>query len=130
MCRKTLRIVKNNKHFDLKYLKICTHLNISYIFLLCSMATPGHLESLLLENHVYIIAFTLDLQKVSFYRVIEFLYYSFTTELVLSLILIKESYPSSKASSLYRKSALALWLLWRVDSCKIATLVGTSDQSE
>jgi hypothetical protein len=78
---------------------------------LCSIATPRHLKPLLLENHTYIVALTPNLQRVSFYNIIEFLYYSSTTELILSLILIKGSYPSSKASPLYRKSLLALWLL-------------------
>ena len=32
-CRKTLRAENNNRYFDLKHLKICAHLNISYIFL-------------------------------------------------------------------------------------------------
>ena len=58
--------------------------------------------------------------------IIEFLYYSFTTELILSLILVKESYPSSRALPLYRKSLLALWLLWRVNSGKIAMRISTS----
>jgi hypothetical protein len=37
-----------------------------------------------------------------------FLYYSSTTELILSLIFLKESHPSSKALLLYRKLLLAL----------------------
>ena len=45
---------------------------------------------------------------VSFYSVIDFLYYSSTTKLIPSLILIKESYPSSKASLLCRESSSAL----------------------
>jgi len=67
------------------------HTSISPIFFytLCSVATPGHPESLLLENHVHIVALTPDLQRVSFYSVTEFLYYSSTTELILSLILYK-----------------------------------------
>ena len=40
-----------------------------------------------------------DLQKVPFYSVIDFLYHSSTTELLIALILIKGTYPSSKASS-------------------------------
>jgi hypothetical protein len=70
-----------------------------------------HLKPFLLENHGRIVALTPDLQRVSFYSVIYFLYHSFITKLILSLILIKGSYPSSKASLLYRKSSLALWLL-------------------
>jgi hypothetical protein len=103
------------------------HTSISPIFFykLCSMATPGHPEPLLLENHVRIVALTLDLQRVSFYSVTDFLYHSSTTELLPSLILIKGSYPSSKASHLCRKSSSALWLLWRVNLGKVATRIST-----
>ena len=94
------------------------------------MATPGHPEPLLLENHVRIIALTLDLQRVSFYSVTGFLHHSSTTELLLSLLLVKRSYLSSEASYLYMKSSSALWLLWRANSCMIATRICTSDQSE
>jgi hypothetical protein len=75
------------------------------------IAIPGHPKPVLLENHVCIIAFTLDLQRVSFYSIIDFLYYIFTTKLLLSLILVKQSYLTSKALHLYRKLLLALWLL-------------------
>ena len=44
---------------------------------LYTIATPGHPEPLLLENHVRIVAFTPDLRRVSFYSVIDFLYHSF-----------------------------------------------------
>jgi hypothetical protein len=70
------------------------------------VATPGHLEPLLLKDHVYIVALTLDLQG-SPYSVIEFLYHSSTTKLILSLILLKESYPSFKAYN-YAGTSLAL----------------------
>jgi len=56
----------------------------------CFIAIPRHPKPLLLENHVYIIALTPDLQRVSFYSIIDFLYYSSTTELILSPILIEE----------------------------------------
>lgn len=51
------------------------HTSISLIFSykLYSVATPEHSELLLLENHICIIAFILDLQKISFYNVINFL---------------------------------------------------------
>jgi hypothetical protein len=54
------------------------------------MATLGHFKPLSLENHIRIIALILDLQRVSFYSIIGFLYYSSTTKLILSLILYKE----------------------------------------
>jgi hypothetical protein len=72
-----------------------------------SVATLGHPKTLLLEYHVRIVALTPDLQRVSFYSITEFLHHSSTTELILSLILIKGSYPSSKALPLYTKSSLA-----------------------
>ena len=56
---------------------------------LYSMATPGHLNPLLLEYYVYIITLTPNLQRVSFYSVIEFLYPSPITELILPPILNK-----------------------------------------
>jgi hypothetical protein len=89
------------------------HTSISPIFSykLYSVATPGHPEPFSLENYGRIVALTPDLQRVSFYSVIDFFYHSSTAELILSLILIKGSYPSSKASPLCRKSSLALWLL-------------------
>jgi hypothetical protein len=80
---------------------------------LCSVATPGHPEPLPLENHVRIVALTPDLQRVSF---------SSTTELILSPMLIKRSYRSSKASPICRKLSLALWLLWRVNDVVLEAL--------
>jgi hypothetical protein len=107
-----------------------TSMSLIIFYKLCSMATPAHLKPLLLENHVCIVALTPDLQRVSFYSVTEFLYHSSTTELILSLIFIKGSYPSSKALLLYSKSSLALWLLWRVNSGKVATWISTSSRSD
>jgi len=107
-----------------------TLISLIFSYKLYSMATPGHFKPLLLENHVRIIALTLNSQRVSFYNIIDFFYYSSITELIPSLILIKESYPSSKASLLYRKSSSALWLLWRVNLRQVATLINTSSQSD
>jgi hypothetical protein len=58
-------------------------------YILYFIAIPGHLKPLLLEYHVYIITLTPDLQRVFFHSVTEFLYHSFTTELILPLILNK-----------------------------------------
>jgi hypothetical protein len=70
------------------------HTLISPIFSynLYSVATPGHPKPFLLENYGRIVALTPDLQRISFYSVIDFLYHSSTTEFILSLILIKGSY--------------------------------------
>jgi hypothetical protein len=83
------------------------HISISPIFSckLYPVAISEHPEPFLLENHVRIIALTPDIQKVSFYSIINLFYYSSTTKRLLSLIVVKESYPSSKASPLYRKSS-------------------------
>ena len=87
------------------------HTSISPIFSykLYSVATPGHSKHLSPENYIRVIALTPDLHRVSFYSVIEFLYYNSTIELLLSLILIKRSYQSSRALLLYGKSLSALY---------------------
>lgn len=78
------------------------HISVYPIFLYksYSIATLKHSEPLLLENYIYIVALTPNLQKVSVYRSTEFLHHSSTTELLLLLILIKGSYLSFKASLL------------------------------
>jgi hypothetical protein len=50
-----------------------TLISLIFSYKLYSVATPGHPEPLLLENHVHIIALTPDLQRVSFYSVTDFL---------------------------------------------------------
>ena len=63
------------------------HTLISHIFYkLCSVAIPRHPKPLPLENHVTL---TPNLQGASIYSVLEFLYYSSTTKLILFLILYK-----------------------------------------
>ena len=98
------------------------HALISPIFLheSCSVATPEHSEPLPLGNRVHIVALAPDLRRVSFYSATDFLYHSSTIDLLLSLILIKGSYPSSKASPPCERSPLALWLLRCVNSCMVA----------
>ena len=107
-----------------------TLISLIFSYKLCSVATPGHPEPFPLENHGRIVALTPDLQRVSFYSVIGFPHHSPTIELILSLILIKGSYLSFKASHLCRKSSSVLWLLGGANSCMIATRICTSDQSE
>jgi hypothetical protein len=94
------------------------------------MATPGYPKPLSLENHIRIIALIHDLQRISFYCITEILNHNFTTKLILFLILTGGSYPSSKIFLLCRKLSIALWLLWHANLYKIATRVGTSNQSE
>jgi hypothetical protein len=105
---------------------IHTLISLIFSYRLYSVTTPGYSESFFIRNHGCIIALTPNLQKVSFYRITDFLHYSFTTELIFSLIFIKESYLSSNALLRYRESSLALWLLWRVNSGKVATRISTS----
>ncbi len=72
------------------------------------MAILKHFEPLLLEYYVRIVALTPELRKVSFYRVTEFLKHRSTIEILLFLILIRGSYPSSKASLLCWSSLISL----------------------
>jgi hypothetical protein len=43
----------------------------------------------LLENYIRIIAITLNLQKISFYNIINFFYHNSITKFLLSLIFVK-----------------------------------------
>jgi hypothetical protein len=90
---------------------IYTLISLIFSYKLYSVATPEYLKSILLENHVCIIALTLDLQRVSFYNIIGFLYHISTTELLPFLILVKRSYLTFKTLHLYKKPLLAMWLL-------------------
>jgi hypothetical protein len=83
------------------------------------------------ENYVYIVALAPDLRVGYLYSKTKINFCSSIIELLLLLMLLERSYRSSKASHLYRKSSLALWLQWR------ATFMynrdrgsGTSDRSE
>jgi hypothetical protein len=86
-----------------------TLISLIIFYKLYSVITLRYLKPLLLENCIYIIALTLDLQRVSIYNIIAFLYYNFTIELILSLALLKESHPRFKALTLCKKSLLAIW---------------------
>ena len=103
------------------------YIQISPIFLYksCSIATFRYFKPLLLEIYVRVVALAPDLQRVPFYNIIKFLYYSSTIKLLLLLILIKGLYPSFKALVLCQKSRLALWLLQYVNLCKVVTRFGT-----
>jgi len=80
--------------------------------MLYSVASPGHFEPLffLLENYVFIVISTPNLQRAPFQSVIQFHYHNSTTDLVLSLMHIKGFCPSSKAMLLYGELLLVLWL--------------------
>jgi hypothetical protein len=67
------------------------HTAISLIIFckLYSVATPGYLKCRRLKNSCSRRRLTPDLQRVSFYSVIEFLHHSSTTELIPFLILCK-----------------------------------------
>ena len=54
-----------------------TLISLINFYKLCSVATPRYPKPLLLENRIYIVALTPDLQRVSIYSIIAFLYYSF-----------------------------------------------------
>ena len=89
------------------------------IFCRLHSVTPQHPSCLRLKNHVRVVALMIDLQRVYFYVVTDFLSYSCTTKLTLSPKLIEGSLPSSQASLLYGRSPTALWGLWRADLHKI-----------
>jgi hypothetical protein len=93
---------------------------------LCSVATSRHSNTLPLPNHLRIVALPSDLERVSIYSIIKFLYHSSTIKLLLLLILIKWLYLSLKALVLRWKSRSALWLLWHANLYKDATRVGTA----
>jgi hypothetical protein len=84
------------------------------------MATPEDPKALLFKIHIYVVARAPDLKRVSFYSEMEFLYYSSTTSLLVSLIYKKGSYPRSGTLPQHGKSSSALWRLWRANSCEIA----------
>jgi hypothetical protein len=66
---------------------IYTFIPLIIFYKLYSIATLGHPKPLLLEYHVVIVVLTLDLYRVFFYSITEFLYRSSTTKLILPLIL-------------------------------------------
>jgi hypothetical protein len=103
-----------------------TLISLIIFYKLWSVAAPRHLKLLLLENRIYIVALTPDLQRVLIYNIILFLYRSSTTKLILSLILLKESYRGSKALTLYRKSLLAMWYYSGRNLSKVTTRISTS----
>jgi hypothetical protein len=109
---------------------IYTLISLIFPYKLYSVATPGYLKLLLLENHVCIIAFIPDLQRVSFFNVIGFLYHSSHHQAYT----ISNTYKGvTRALRPYydtRNRYQPWWLLWRTDSCMIATRIYTSDQSE
>jgi hypothetical protein len=105
---------------------VYTLISLTFSYELYSVATPGHSKPFLLENHGRIIDLTPDIQRVSIYNIIDFLYYSSIIKRIVSLILMKGSYPRSKASLPCRRSSLALWLLWYINSYRIATRISTS----
>lgn len=90
-------------------LTLSTHRSLLYfLHKSCTVATPKHFEPFLLENYVCIVALTLDLQRVSFYSVTEFLHHSSTMELLLSMILIKGYYPSFQGPTTMREIVISL----------------------
>jgi hypothetical protein len=95
---------------------------------LYSVATPGQPEPILLENHVRIVALMPGLQRVSFYSVIGFLHYSSYDRAYTAPNTYKEDIRAPRPYYDAVNRHQPWWLLWRADSCKIATRVGTSDR--
>jgi hypothetical protein len=90
------------------------------------MATPDYPKCLRLQNHVGIVTFKPDLQRVSFGSIIDPPYYSPITRLLLPLIPRKGFIRALEPFIICGRSLSALWLLWRADLCKIVRRVGTS----
>jgi len=82
---------------------------------LYSVATPGYPEPLLLENHVHIVALTPNLQRVSFYSIIDFLYYSFHHRAYTIPNTYKGVIRALKPHYDARNRHQPWWLLWRAD---------------
>ena len=116
-CRKTMRTGKNIGTLTLSILK---SINILKVTFYSHSRTPSYKKIIFVSSPSCLIC-----KRVFFYSAIGFLYYSFTTELLLSLIYIKGFYPSAKTFPPCGKSSSALLLWWRPNSYKIATRIRT-----
>jgi hypothetical protein len=76
------------------YNSICTLSFAIFLYKLYTVANFKHLGYLTLLNYVCTVAFRLDLQRASFYSVLDFLSYSTTAIPLLLQILVKVSYSS------------------------------------
>jgi len=85
-----------------------TLISLILFYKLCSIVTVKHLKPLLLENHIHIVAFIPDLQRVSFYSIIDFLYYSSTIKPILSLMLYKGILSKALSLTLIQKIVISL----------------------
>lgn len=106
------------------------HTLVSPIFTynLYCITTPYYPKYFRFKNYVYTIIFTLDLYRVSFYSVIDFLYYSLTNILLLPLIPIEGFIRALRPLISMREIVNILMALWRANLCRIATRFGTSDR--
>jgi hypothetical protein len=91
-----------------------TVISLIIFYKLRSVTTLKRRESILLENHIHIVALTPDLQRVSFYNVTELFYHSSTTKPMLSLILYKR----------ILSEALSLTPIQKIVISLVATLAG------
>ena len=92
------------------------------------ITTPDCPKCFRFKNYVYIIIFTLNLQRVSFCSVIDFLYHSLTNTLLLPLIPIEGFIRALRPLINMREIVNILMALWRANLCRIATRFGTSDR--
>jgi hypothetical protein len=91
-----------------------TLISLIILYKLRSVTTSRRPESILLENHIHIVALTPDLQSVAFYSIIDFFYHSSTTKPILSLILYKR----------ILSEALSLTPIQKIVISLVATLAG------
>ena len=96
----------------------------------CAIVTLKHLEPVPPKIYVRIVTFTFNCRAL-FYNIIVFLHYNTTIKLLLPTIPIKGCYLSLRASLLYWYIIVSLiYTLRRANSYKVATLIGTSKQSD
>jgi hypothetical protein len=92
------------------------------LYNLCAVAPLKHLGRLLSENYVYIVAFTLNLQRAFFHSIRVF----FILQHCYQALTTRNSYKRVNT----RMLLLALCLLWHANSSKATTPISTSDQND
>lgn len=98
------------------------------LYKLHCITTPYCSKCFRFKNYVHTVIFTLDLQRVSFCSVIDFLYHSLTNTLLLPLIPIEGFIRALRPLINMREIVNILMALWRANLCRIATRFGTSDR--
>ena len=90
------------------------------------ITTPDCPRCFRFKNYVHIVIFTLELQRVSFCSVIDFLYHSLINTLLLPLIPIEGFIRALRPLINMWEIVNILMALWRANLRRIATRFGTS----